>query len=68
MKILERDMHYTRTVNCEGNSHSLEAYLKRRPTEVLEVVLNNHLEGVEKLDEKTVKLIEQILCQREKGE
>ena len=65
MKILERNTEGIQLVRYEGNSCSLESYLKRRPTEVLELLLENHQEGIEKLDIKAVLLVEQILRQRE---
>ena len=65
MKILERNTEGIQLVRYEGNSCSLESYLKRRPTEVLELLLENHREGIEKLDIEAALLVEQILRQRE---
>ena len=47
--------------------HSIESYLKRQRTEVLEVLLLQHQEGTAMLQENIAQYIEELLQERANG-
>ena len=47
--------------------HSVESYLKRQRTEILEVLLLQHQEGTAMLQENIAQYIEELLQERANG-